>query len=86
MQNLSEIDKITIEGRKKLNMTCVSSVDGFSENVLKLTVLDSKITINGENIKITAFNKDSGNLIAEGVFNEIKYNFKKPSFIKRVLK
>ena len=86
MQNLSEIDKITIEGRKKLNMTCVSSVDGFSESVLKLTVLDSKITINGENIKITAFNKDSGNLIAEGVFNEIKYNFKKPSFIKRVLK
>ena len=86
MQNLNEIDKITIEGRKKLNMSCVSSVDGFSESVLKLTVLDNKITINGENIKITAFTKDSGNLVAEGVFNEIKYNFKKPSFIKRVLK
>lgn len=86
MQNLNEIDKITIEGRKKLNMSCVSSVDGFSENVLKLTVLDNRIIINGENIKITAFNKDSGNLIAEGIFNEIKYNFKKQSFIKRMLK
>lgn len=84
--NQVETDKVLIEGRKKLSMTGVDSVDGFSEQLLNLTVLGSKVKISGENIKITAYNKGTGMLNADGVFNEIKYNSKKPPLIKRLFK
>ena len=71
------LDKLCLECRKKLSMTGVETVDGFSEQTLKLTVNGGKVTINGKDIKITAFNKSSGNLTAEGTFNEIRYGDKK---------
>lgn len=81
-----EVEKILIEGRNKLAMTGVTSVDGFSDTTLKLTVGANKVFISGEKIKITAFNKGNGNLSADGVFNEIKYNYKKPTLVKRIFK
>ncbi|MBQ3219252.1 MAG: YabP/YqfC family sporulation protein [Clostridia bacterium] len=84
--NQVEMDKVLIEGRKKLSMTGVDSVDGFSEQTLNLTVSGGKVKISGENIKITAYNKATGALNADGVFNEIKYNAKKIPFVKRLFK
>lgn len=84
--NQVEMDKVLIEGRKKLSMTGVDSVDGFSEQTLNLTVSGGKVKISGENIKITAYNKATGTLNADGVFNEIKYNAKKIPFVKRLFK
>ena len=55
-QNVN-IDKLCLDGRKKLSMSGVDAVDGFSEQSLKLSVGKNKVTIIGENIKITAFNK-----------------------------
>ena len=81
-----EVEKFILEGRKRLSMTGVEAVDSFSEESLKLTVSGSKVFIFGENIKITAFNKSSGNLSAEGVFNEIKYNKKRLPLVKRLFK
>lgn len=84
--NQVELDKILLEGRKKLSMTGVDAVDGFSEQYLNLTVAGSRVKISGENIKITSYNKVSGTFNAEGVFNEIKYNSKKVPFVKRIFK
>jgi hypothetical protein len=84
--NQVEIDRILIEGRKKLTMTGVDSVDGFTEQVLNLTVSGSKVKVSGENIKITAYNKATGSLNADGVFNEIKYSVKKAPLMKRLFK
>ncbi len=81
-----ELEKLVVDARKRLTMTGVSSVDGFSEQVLNLTVAGSKVRISGENIKITAFNKGTGNLTADGVFKEIKYDYKKIPLIKRLFK
>ena len=86
MQNQMEMDKLSLEGRKFLAMTGVQSVDGFSEQFLNITVSGNKVKILGENIKISSFNKASGNLTAEGVFNEIKYNAKKVPLVKRLFK
>ena len=89
MQNqLNQVnsDRIEIIGRKRLAMSGVEAVDGFSEQQLKLTVSGVKVKITGEKIKITAFNKATGTLMADGVFNEIKYNAVKTPFIKRVFK
>ena len=81
-----EAEKLILDGRKRLTMTGVQSVDGFSEQVINLTISGNKVRIIGENIKITAYNKASGSLSADGNFNEIKYNYKKTTFVKKIFK
>lgn len=86
-QQVTEVDvKLTLENRKHLSMTGVDAVDGFSDQHLSLTIAGEKVFINGENIKITAYNKLSGSLSAEGKFTEIKYSYKKAPLIKRIFK
>lgn len=85
MEN-KNMDKLVIECRKQLTLTGVDSVDGFSEQTLNLTVSGVKVKISGENIKIVSFNKSTGLLVADGVFNEIKYNVKKVPIVKRLFK
>ncbi len=82
----TEQDQLVLDGRKRLSMTNVESVEGFSEQSLKLIVKGNRVQILGENIKITVFNKASGNLSAEGDFSEIKYNYKKAPLLKRIFK
>ena len=81
-----ETDKLTLDARKKLSMTGVINVDGFSETSLKLSLEKTKVLIIGENIKITSYNKDTGNLTADGDFLEIKYNHKKVPLMKKLFK
>ena len=78
MQQTSiEADKLVLDGRKRLSMTGVQSVDGFSDQVINLTVSGNKVRIIGDGLKITAYNKATGSLSADGNFTEIKYNGKK---------
>ncbi len=79
-------DKLELIERKRLNMTCVESVDGFNEQCLNLTVAGSKLRISGEGIKITAYNKDTGVLSADGCFNEIRYTKKAVPIFKKIFK
>lgn len=81
-----ELEKLLLEGRKRLQMTAVEAVEGFSEQSLKLLVKGNRVTITGSGIKITAFNKQSGNLAAEGEFTEIKFGGEKQSVFKRIFK
>ena len=67
-------------------MCGVQSVDGYSEQTLNLTVAGVRVKISGEKIKITAFNKATGTLVADGTFAEIKYNAVKPPILKRLFK
>lgn len=85
-QKKLEQNTLCLENRKSLSLTGVESVDSFSEQCLKLTVSGSRVVVTGENIKIIAFNKESGNLTAEGVINEIKYLGKQVAFLKRIFK
>ena len=84
--NEVELDKLLLEGRRKLSLTGVDSVDTFSQQNLALTISGTKVKIGGENIKITAFNKSTGTLTADGVFNEIKYGVKKTPLVKRLFR
>ncbi len=84
--NEVQVDKLTLDGRKRLLMTGVDTVDGFSEQFLKLTVGGSKVEVLGSNIKITAYNKSNGNLSADGDFSAVKYDVKKIPLIKRIFK
>ena len=84
-QAINEV-KLVLEHRKRLTMSAVEAVDGFSEQCLKLTVAGCKVLITGENIKITAYNKGNGNLSAEGEFSCIKYGNKKAPVLKKLFK
>ena len=86
MNNVVENDRLILENRRKLNMTNVTSVDSYSEQILKLSVRESKVVVSGEKLKIEAYNKGSGNLIVEGIINEIRYNVNKPPLVKRLFK
>ena len=86
MQNQVNTDRLEVVGRRRLAMSGVETVDGFSEQALNLTVSGVKVKITGEKIKITAFNKATGTLTADGIFNEIKYNAKKTPIFKRIFK
>lgn len=86
MQNQNACDKLELECGKRLVMSSVEAVDGFTEQSLNLTVAGVRVKVSGEKIKITAYNKETGNLIADGVFYEIKYFRKKEALAKRIFK
>ena len=86
MQEQGTCDKLELECRKKLAMSGVETVDGFTEQSLNLTVAGEKVRISGDNIKITSYNKGTGNLTADGTFYEIKYTRKKEPLAKRLFK
>lgn len=78
--------KLLLEDRKKLTMSGVTSVDGFGEQYVKVSLSGSKLQILGEKLKVVSFNKSTGALIVEGLVNEIKYNYKKQPLLKRIFK
>ena len=58
----------------------------FSEQFIKLTVNKKRTVITGEGLKITVFNKSTGELVAEGDFFDIKFEGEKTPLIKRLFK
>ena len=64
---------LTIEQRKKISMTCVESVDAFSETRITLTVGGQRVTIDGARLKILAFSQGSGNFSASGEVRSLRY-------------
>ena len=86
MQENKEPNRVVLEGRKRLFLTGVESVDAFSDEQVKLSINGEKMLITGDNIKITSFNKGTGNLSAEGNFVLFRYDYKKQSIVKRIFK
>ncbi len=64
---------LTIEQRTKITMTCVESVDAFSETRITLTVGGQRVTIDGNRLKILAFSQGSGNFSASGEVHALRY-------------
>ncbi len=85
-ENVTSQEKLVLDARKTISISAVETVDGFNEQMLKLTVNGSKMQILGENIKIIAFNKANGNLCAQGDIFEIKYSRQKQPLMKRIFK
>ncbi|MCI9009845.1 MAG: hypothetical protein HFE27_01535 [Clostridia bacterium] len=86
MQNETVSSVLTIEGQKKITMTGVDSVDGFSESEIRLTVNGKRVTINGAGLKVLAFSKGSGNFSASGEVNAVKYGGAKGKALQRLFK
>ena len=85
MQNIEQ-NTLQLENRKKLIMNGVVSVDSFSPTQLRLSLESNSLLISGENLKVINFNKAQGNLVVDGLVNEIKFLNKKTTSIKRFFK
>ena len=57
-------------------MTCVSSVDAFSDSAISLTVSGKKVQIAGSRLKVLAFSEGTGNFAASGEIVSVKYGAK----------
>lgn len=85
-QGTIEQNTLLLEDRKKLTLSGVEAVNGFSENVINLTIKGESFKAIGEKLKIVSFNKSNGNFIAEGEFIELKFGAKHTPLLKKIFK
>lgn len=87
MQSEQSIPSVlTIEQQKKISLTGVGSVDGFSETEIRLTVNGKKLKIFGSHLKVLAFSQGSGNFAASGEITALKFGARKGKFFQRLFK
>ena len=77
---------LTLEDRKKITLTGVSSVDSFSETAVNLTVNGTHVQIIGAKLKVLSFSQGSGNFAASGEVTQIKYGAGKGKLLSRLFK
>lgn len=78
---------LSLEEQKKLVITDVKEVAYFTEKEIRVLLMNGgKVDILGEELKISAFNNQSGAFAALGKVRAIKYLGKQESFVKRLFK
>ena len=84
--NENEIQKLLLTNRKMLEMNGVIKVNSFNETQIILSLSNTKLIIGGQSLKITEYNESSGIFKLTGVINNLKYDYKKQSILKRLFK
>ena len=65
--------KLIIDERKELSMSGILEVKSFNEETLILNSVLGCVTVKGEGIKISSFNTQTGELLAEGKIYAVAY-------------
>ena len=73
MQTPSKQSILTLEDRARLSLTGVEKVDSFSDRLIRLTVSGKKVRIEGSRLKVLAFSEGSGNFMAAGVVDAVRF-------------
>ena len=73
-----------IEQQKKITVTGVASVDGFTPREIRITLEGGRAVIAGENLKIVSFSKANGNFSAIGKIYGIRFFAKHEKLTKRL--
>ena len=83
---------ISIENRKKLNLTGVSQVVTFNENSVVLETIMGTLVIKGNGMKVNKLNVEKGDMSIDGELISFYYSSKgnssgkKTTLIKKLLK
>lgn len=64
---------LSLEGRSKLSITGVQDVNGFDENTVILTTNRGELCIQGESLHIDRIDPDTGQVLINGLVQELKY-------------
>ena len=77
---------LNLEEQKRMTLSCVQSVDTFTEEKIRLKVKTGALTVTGKKLKINAFSEATGAFSCEGVIDSLTFNVKKENIIKRLFK
>lgn len=69
--------QLALDSRKKLKVTGVAEVENFSDNAIEIDTCLGRLTVKGENLKISKLNIDDGELSVDGNINSLEYTKKK---------
>lgn len=72
-ENLSTVQNVIIENRKKLNISGVKDVTSFDDETILLDTTLGKMTVKGEGLRIESFNTVTGDLMAVGKVYAVVY-------------
>lgn len=80
----------TLIDRSHAEITGVSEVDCFNEQLVVLVTILGTMTISGSGLNISHLNKEDGRLIVDGEFEAIEYSGKtrgaKSGFLSRLMR
>lgn len=80
----------TLIGRSHAEITGVSDVECFNEQLVVLTTELGAMTISGSGLNISHLNKEEGRVIVDGEFDAIEYSGKakgaKGGFLSRLMR
>ena len=80
---------ITLMNRSHAEISGVSDVDCFNEELVVLSTSMGAMTISGSGLNISQLNQEEGKLIIDGEFNSIEYSGRergKGGFLSRLLR
>lgn len=77
---------LTLENRLKCAMTGIKEVLSYSPGEIALSSDGGRLTVTGENLKITKYNERDGSLAFTGKVSAIRYDAKKVPVLKRIFK
>ncbi len=63
-----------MENRKKLSLSGVCEVESFDENVIVLKTVMGGLTVKGEGLHISGFNRETGDFSVDGKIYAAAYN------------
>ena len=68
-----EVSNVIIESRRRIHISGVKDVLSFDDETVALDSCLGRITVKGEELRITGFNTESGDLTAEGRIHAAVY-------------
>ena len=66
---------IIIENRQKLNVSGITEIGSFDEQIVILSTDYGNITIRGNNLNINTLSVDTGELSMEGEIDDVVYSY-----------
>ena len=74
MENEKKQHNLTLEGSSRLLLTGIKDVGAFNESEIRAVLSEGgRVTVSGEKMQISAFDKNTGDLRLTGKVNTIKY-------------
>lgn len=72
-ENISTVQNVIIENRKRLNISGVKDVSSFDDETVLLDTALGRMTVKGEELHIESFNTQTGDLMATGKVHAVVY-------------
>lgn len=81
-----EEQSVHIENQKKITLSGVLSIEGFTTQQIILELATGKVIVFGSSLKIAGFTKAGGQFIAIGNIKGLRFCNKQDKFLKRLFK